>query len=217
LPAPPGDPPEEPPSPALLSADERLTLLFVARETLARLLVCGLMARWRLERPALCARRACFVTLVCRARNELRGCRGETRALRPLYQSVARMAVAAAIDDPRFRPVRGDELPRLEITVSVLTPPVPLCPADVEVGRHGLLICQGAAAGLLLPQVAVEWGWDRAAFLAATCTKAGLPTDAWQWPDTALFGFECEVFGEAECRGDALSGLPAPAARPPDG
>ena len=119
-----------------------------------------------------------FVTLY--KGRHLRGCIGHIEALRPLYVTVRDCARAAALDDPRFEPVTPAELPALQLDISVLSPLVEVAPQQVEVGRHGLLISRGAQRGLLLPQVAVEWNWDRERFLEETCLKAGLPPDAWQ-------------------------------------
>ena len=118
-------------------------------------------------------------------------------ARRALVDSIANMAVASAIDDPRFEPVSAAEVPDLHIGISALTPLFELDPADVVVGRHGLLITSGKMSGLLLPQVATERGWDREEFLAHTCLKARLPEDAWQAADAQLYGFEAEVWEEA--------------------
>ena len=132
----------------------------------------------------------------------LRGCIGSMVGDGPLYRTVARMACAAAFEDPRFPPVTAAEVPALELDISVLGP-ITRCadPAAVRIGRHGLLVRQGFRSGVLLPQVPVEWGWDRETFLAQTCRKAGLPPDAWRnaWRDghTELYWFEAEVFGDA--------------------
>ncbi|NHZ45701.1 AmmeMemoRadiSam system protein A [Nitratidesulfovibrio liaohensis] len=131
----------------------------------------------------------------------LRGCIGSMVGDGPLYLTVARMARAAAFEDPRFPPVTAAEAPSLELDISVLGP-LTRCPDPslVRVGRHGLLVRQGYRSGVLLPQVPVEWGWDRETFLAQTCRKAGLPSDAWRdaWQDgrTELYWFEAEVFGD---------------------
>ena len=101
----------------------------------------------------------------------------------------ARGVPIAATRDSRFPPVTDDEWPELTVSVSILTPPHPLDPADVEVGRHGLIIERGAQRGLLLPQVATDWKWDRETFLRQTCKKAGLPPDAWTDPESRLEGF----------------------------
>jgi len=128
---------------------------------------------------------------------QLRGCIGYVMPLYPLYRTVADTAVAAAFHDPRFMPVTTGELAELEIEISVLSLPVPIKPEEVEIGRHGLIVTLGNARGLLLPQVPVEWGWDREKFLSETCRKAGLPPDAWK-RGARLESFTAEVFGEGE-------------------
>lgn len=107
------------------------------------------------------------------------------------------MAVAAATDDPRFPPIPPDELQDLEIEISVLSEPELLAshdPEGIRPGRHGIVVRRGRRQGLLLPQVAVEHGWDAEAFLAAACRKAGLPREAWRTPDCDLFVFQAVVF-----------------------
>jgi AmmeMemoRadiSam system protein A len=116
------------------------------------------------------------------------------RSDRPLLETVARMAVAAAIEDGRFEPVTEAELDELSIEVSALSPLEPIRPEDVEVGRHGLLIGHGGRRGVLLPQVPEEHGWDRETFLVHTCRKAGLPDDAWKKPGVELLAFTADVF-----------------------
>jgi len=108
------------------------------------------------------------------------------------------MAVAAAVEDPRFLPVSPQELPTLKIEISALTVPEPADIERVEVRRHGLIVTRGSRKGILLPQVAGEWGWDRIQFLGQTCRKAGLPTEAWREPGTLVEWFEAEVWGEPE-------------------
>jgi AmmeMemoRadiSam system protein A len=127
---------------------------------------------------------------------ELRGCIGHLEANRPLLRVVLECAVAACSADPRFPPVSQVELPGLEIELSILGPFEPLASADdLEIGRHGLFVEQQWQRGLLLPQVATEWGWDRETFLAQTCHKAGLPRDAWK-RNAKVWRFEAEVFAE---------------------
>jgi AmmeMemoRadiSam system protein A len=125
----------------------------------------------------------------------LRGCIGYVMPLYPLYRTIADTAAAAAFRDPRFTPVTIDELPELQIEISVLSPLAPIEPEEVEVGRHGLIVTLGHARGLLLPQVPLEWGWDREKFLSETCRKANLPPDAWK-RGARLEAFTAEVFGE---------------------
>ncbi len=139
------------------------------------------------------ARYGAFVTL--KRNGRLRGCIGHIIGDSPLVETIFDMARAAAFDDPRFPELTASELDGLEIEISILSPLVP-CPdpSEIEVGRHGLLIQQGLRQGLLLPQVPIEWGWDRETFLRQTCHKAGLAPDAWKDPASRIFWFEAEVF-----------------------
>ena len=146
--------------------------------------------------PGLPDATGAFVTL--KKRGELRGCIGTLECRRPLPEEVARVAVSAAREDPRFEPVRPSELADLDVEVSVLGPLEPIDPHDpmaIEIGRHGLVVEQGRRRGLLLPQVATEWGWDRETFLAHTCVKAGLPQDCWR-TGARVFRFAADVFGD---------------------
>ncbi len=139
-----------------------------------------------------------FVTLR-RGRN-LRGCIGHLEAgnVDWLAMTVAMAARSAALEDPRFEPVRPEEVAELTIEVSVLTPFVEIAPEKVVPGTHGLVIQQGNRRGLLLPQVATEHGLSRERFLEETCAKAGLPRDAWREAATRVFAFTAEVFSEEE-------------------
>ena len=134
-----------------------------------------------------------FVTLTIDGR--LRGCIGHIVGDQPLCDTIAAMAEAAAFGDPRFPPLTRQEFDRVAIEISILGPLEP-CPdpARVIVGRHGLLARRGGRSGLLLPQVPVEWGWDRETFLDQTCRKAGLEPGCWRDPATTLYWFEAEVF-----------------------
>ena len=143
--------------------------------------------------PSLMEKRGAFVTL--KKHGQLRGCIGHIKGIKPLYKTVGEMAVAAAFNDPRFNPVTEAELSDLEIEISVLTPLRRIKDVEeIEVGKHGILIEKGFYSGLLLPQVATEYGWDRKTFLEHTCLKAGLPTDAWKDKDTMIYIFSAEVF-----------------------
>jgi AmmeMemoRadiSam system protein A len=140
--------------------------------------------------------RAAFVTVRRCKTGRLRGCRGECPARRALPECVRRVSVAAALDDPRFPPVTRSELPLLRFEISALTSPVPIRPEDVVVGTHGLLLAGETARGLLLPQVPIGQGWDREAYLAGLCYKAGVPAGSWRDPDVSLLAFEAEVWAE---------------------
>jgi AmmeMemoRadiSam system protein A len=136
-----------------------------------------------------------FVTI--KRRHELRGCLGTLQCRRGLAAEIARCAADAASEDPRFPPVIPDELPELSIEVSVLGPLEEFDPHSSDaftIGAHGLVAEQGHHRGLLLPQVATEWGWTADQFLRQTCIKAGLPPDAWQH-GARLYRFSAEVFG----------------------
>jgi AmmeMemoRadiSam system protein A len=140
-------------------------------------------------------RRGLFVTL--HVAKKLRGCIGVIEVSTNLGEALARCAADAAMHDPRFSRMRADEMDALEIEVSLLSPIEPIQPEAVEIGIHGLLVERGMRRGLLLPQVAVEHRLSREQFLAETCTKAGLPREAWKEPETKLFGFRCELISEA--------------------
>jgi AmmeMemoRadiSam system protein A len=123
----------------------------------------------------------------------LRGCIGHLHADEPIDILVAQAAIAACSTDPRFEQVTGDELDDLKVEISVLGPFEEVDDVgSIEVGRHGLIVEQGHSRGLLLPQVAVEWGWDRELFLAHTCQKAGLSPDAWK-NGARIWRFEAQV------------------------
>ena len=135
-----------------------------------------------------------FVTIFYKG--ELRGCLGRVTSDIPLPALVHHLAQEVADSDPRFDPVRQEELNDISLEVSVLTPEREIqSVSDIELGRHGLIVEHGSHRGLLLPQVPTEHGWDRAAFVAHSCMKAGLPADAWRH-GARLFVFEAEVFGE---------------------
>ncbi|MFQ6009142.1 MAG: AmmeMemoRadiSam system protein A, partial [Candidatus Zixiibacteriota bacterium] len=138
---------------------------------------------------------AAFVTLT--KNGQLRGCIGHIIAQDPLYETVSVCAVQAAVADRRFLPVQPDELPELHIEISVLTPLQEVKSLDeIEVGRDGLVISLGNNRGLLLPQVATEYGWNRTEFLEHTCRKAGLPTDAYKSPQALIQKFQAVIFHE---------------------
>jgi AmmeMemoRadiSam system protein A len=118
---------------------------------------------------------------------------------RPLWENVVGAAVASALEDPRFEPVRPEELPELRLEISVLEPPVTLQRVeDFDAQRHGIIIEKGLRHALLLPKVAQEYGWDAHKTLETVCWKAGLPAGAWREPDARLQVFAAYDFGEAK-------------------
>jgi AmmeMemoRadiSam system protein A len=173
-------------------------LLELVRRALEQYLDDGTLAEIPAATPAMLVPRATFVTLRQRDTGELRGCRGESEARRPLIESVVHTAVASAIDDPRFPPVSSVELPNVYIEISALTPMRQIAPEDVILGRHGLVLHLGPNAGLLLPQVPRSFGWNREEYLDALCRKAGLPAGAWRDSNSRLYAFEAEVWSEEE-------------------
>lgn len=156
-------------------------------------------------------RRGAFVTL--RKGGNLRGCIGEPYATQPLIESVVSAAVGAATRDPRFPPVRQSELDEIIVEVSALTSPVSIEADDpatiidrVTVGYDGLIVDADGRSGLLLPQVAVDQGWDAEQFLGETCRKAGLPVDHWRTDEVTIERFSVDRFEEREPRGEVVTG-----------
>lgn len=141
----------------------------------------------------------CGVFVTLKKDGELRGCIGLVEGRQPLGKGIQEMAVAAATEDPRFNPVTFEELKEISIEVSILSPMIPVSDvSEIKVGRDGLLLKKFPNSGLLLPQVATEWGWDRDEFLKNLCMKAGLPPGSHIQPGAKLFRFTAEVFGEHE-------------------
>lgn len=185
--------------PAEYSAEERHWLLGLAQQSI-RAAVSGRPLRRAEASPHLREPRGAFTTL--HENGALRGCIGLLMAVKPLDETVCAMARAAALEDSRFSPVTEAELPSLQVEISVLSPMFEIAPEDVVAGRHGLMVSYGNHRGLLLPQVAIEWGWDRETLLAQTCRKAGLAADSWK-RGAKIEAFTAEVFGEKE-PGDSL-------------
>jgi len=180
----------EPPD---FSHEEEAKLLQMARQTLAQYLKDGSTPSFEVSEPNLLRRLGAFVTL--KQGGELRGCMGRITATEPLYLTVQDSAVSAAVEDPRFPPLTFEELDETTIEISVLSPFTRVWnTSQIQMGRDGLFIYQEGRSGLLLPQVAVENGWDTDEFLRALCQKAGLPEEAWQRGD--LYRFTAQVFGE---------------------
>jgi hypothetical protein len=141
-----------------------------------------------------------FVTL--QRRGQLRGCIGEINSREPLVKVIARCARAAALEDPRFRPVRPDELSEIKIEISVLSPPRESKAEEIEPGKHGLIVSRGYRRGVLLPQVAMERGWGGKRFLEEACVKAGLERQAWKASGVVIETFIAEAFGETDLQTD---------------
>lgn len=185
---------------------EKLLLLSVARRALVAAVETGkLVEVSRLDSSIECG--GAFVTLRHRAR--LRGCIGQIGSNQAALAVVAYSARAAALEDPRFDPVRPDELAEIDIELSILSSPENIAPDQIEVGRHGLIVRRGWQRGVLLPQVATEYRWQSMRFLEETCVKAGLQRDAWNDPLTLILAFTAEVFSESGIRREAQLETPS--------
>ena len=178
-----------------LTETDQQTLLRMAREALVGYMNFSELPK--VSEPAEALRQPCGAFVTLRKGKNLRGCIGVIEAKQPLYITVRQCAVWAALHDRRFPPVGKREVKGLNLEISVLSPLSDIAPEEVEVGRHGLLISRGTQRGLLLPQVAVQWNWDRQKFLEETCRKAGLPTDAWQ-QGAKIQAFTAQVFEETQ-------------------
>ncbi|MBA4392288.1 MAG: AMMECR1 domain-containing protein [Desulfobacca sp.] len=175
------------------TAEEKTFLLKLARGAIEHSLLGSPMPSREGETNKLSEKRGAFVTL--KTKGQLRGCIGHTQAFKPLSQTIIDMAQAAAFQDPRFPPLSKQELKDLSIEISALTPFRQIQDIkEIQVGKHGLFIERGFNAGLLLPQVATEYGWDAQTFLEHTCQKAGLPKDAWKDKKTKIQVFSAEIF-----------------------
>jgi len=180
-----------------LTNEEKRTLLKVARSAIACALESKTLPSLNFQSGELNRRSGVFVTL--RIGENLRGCIGYIEPLFPLAHATQEVAVKAAMEDPRFMPLTQSELDKITIEISVLSPLEELIDTEtIEIGKHGLVIDAGYRRGLLLPQVATEYNWDRRQFLKQISLKAGLPPDAWKRKEVKLFTFTVEKFDESE-------------------
>jgi len=180
----------------MLTGAQKKRLLETARGSMAEYLNTGNLLSVKEADPILNEKRGAFVTL--KKNGDLRGCIGHIICDMPLYKTVNQMAVESATGDPRFSPLEIRELEDIIIEISVMTPLELIDDiTKIEPGRHGLLIRKGFHSGLLLPQVAGEYGWTREEFLENTCYKAGLAKGDWK-RDAQIYTFEAEVFSEKE-------------------
>ncbi|HPN83850.1 MAG TPA: AmmeMemoRadiSam system protein A [Victivallales bacterium] len=180
----------------ILSESEKAALLKIARSTIKSALLGE-----KQEAPySFCkifeSKMSCFVTLHGRDGN-LRGCIGNIQAFEPLVDNVKANALNSAFRDPRFRPLKEDELDSINIEISVLTPPVPIKDyKEIEVGRHGIILQKGSRSSVFLPQVATEQGWDLETTLCHLSMKAGMGAYDWKDAKTKFSVFEAVVFSE---------------------
>jgi AmmeMemoRadiSam system protein A len=182
-----------------LTTDEKKHLLRIARNSIEAALTskpARLTGSVGKSLNELCG---AFVTL--HLHGELRGCIGYIEPRFPLNETVQEVAEKAALEDPRFPPLTMKELESVEIEISVLSPLKKIFGVqEIVVGTHGLVVDAGYTRGLLLPQVATEWGWDREQFVSQTCRKAGLQKDAWKQKGVTIYSFTSTVFSETELK-----------------
>jgi uncharacterized protein (TIGR00296 family) len=183
----------------LLTADEGAMAIRAARAAVEHIVGKRPKTAMKLT-PVFSEKRGVFVTLT--EKGELRGCIGLPYPVMPLGEAIDHAAGAAAVEDPRFPPVGPHELKSIRVEVTVLTVPVPLegdpagRPGRVQTGKHGLIVRGMGTSGLLLPQVATEYGWDAKTFLDHTCMKAGLSSGCWTSKNVEILTFEGQIFTE---------------------
>ena len=179
----------------MLSEKDASILLNIARDAITSLVEKQDYQPPPREEKALNERSGCFVTI--KQNGQLRGCIGNFQSELPLFLEVAQMAVASASKDPRFHPLEKSELDNFNLEISVLSPLEKIEDTElIEVGTHGIYLEKNFSRGVLLPQVASEYGWDRPTFLQQTCQKAGLPHNAWQDADTDIYIFSAQIIKE---------------------
>lgn len=177
-----------------LSSTEQKLLLELARGSIVGHVTDQPVPDRKISGKGVQSQLGCFVTI--KTGGELRGCIGNFISDKPLYMLVQEMAASAATRDPRFYPMKAGDLADFELEISVLSPLRKIAtPEEIEIGKHGLYLEKNSYRGVLLPQVATEFRWDRETFLAQTCIKAGLLADDWR-EGAEIFVFTAQVFGE---------------------
>jgi len=183
---------------SLLASREKQFLLQIARRSLVLAVERSESFEESSPEQIRASSSGAFVTL--RRGKRLRGCIGQLVSEVPLVEVVAYCAKAAALSDPRFSPVARHEVSEIEIELSILSSPEDVAPDEIEPGKHGLIVSRGAQRGLLLPQVASEYGWSAQRFLEETCVKGGMEVSAWKHESTRIQAFTAEVFSESSVR-----------------
>ena len=177
-----------------LTPEEKQILLLTARRAITARLE---KRKPKVPEPTELLKKKCGAFVTLHKQGNLRGCIGFVIASKPLIETVAEAAQSSAFGDPRFPPLTAREVNLIDIEISVLSPPRRIeSVEEIRVGEHGIMLRSGFRSGLLLPQVATEYGWDRDTFLTHTCYKAGLPDECWRSPDTEIEIFSAVVFGE---------------------
>jgi AmmeMemoRadiSam system protein A len=179
-----------------LTRKEQQQLLALSRKTIIDFITHGRVEEIPVQDGGLTSKSGCFVTI--KLQGNLRGCIGCFTSEKPLWQTVQEYAIAAASRDPRFYPLHQDELADITIEISVLSSLAKIESIDeIQIGTHGLYIEKNMYRGVLLPQVATEYGWDRTTFLTQTCLKAGLDANAWE-SGADLYIFSAQIFGDKQ-------------------
>jgi len=178
----------------MLDPQQQRFLLKLARDSIKCYLQTGKHLEIKCQKGILEEKRGAFVTL--KINNQLKGCVGYPLPYKSLYETIIEAAVMAAFFDNRFSPAVEKELKDIRIEISVLSLPETVENIqDINIGDHGIIVSQGLNRGLLLPQVPVEWDWDRETFLRHGCIKAGLTENAWR-TSAKLESFTAQVFSE---------------------
>jgi AmmeMemoRadiSam system protein A len=178
----------------ILSTEEKEKLLVIARESIISHVKGEQIPVPSVKEANLLKCVGCFVTI--KSEGKLRGCLGQFTSGKPLHALVREMAIAAATRDPRFYPMRSEDIVNFKLEISVLSPLKKIeSIEEIEIGKHGLYLEKNFYRGVLLPQVAIEYGWDRNTFLSQTCLKAGLGKDDWK-EEAEIYIFSAEVFAE---------------------
>ena len=178
-----------------LTAEEKKELLNLAKQTITDHFKKSSVEEYEPKTEIMSKKCGAFVTL--HKDGDLRGCIGQIVPVDKLYIAVQKMAIAAAFEDHRFPQLKQEELPNIDFEISVLSPFEKITNiGEIEVGKHGLMISKNMYHGLLLPQVAMEYGWDRETFLKHLCRKAGLSDNAYLEPGVEILRFTAIVFNE---------------------
>jgi hypothetical protein len=195
----------------MLSKEDGEYLVKLARKAVREYVEKGVVIKPENPPASVLEKRGVFVTIETYPEKELRGCIGYIQPIKELANAVVECAVSSATSDPRFPPMRKDEVGRCTVEISVLTVPQIIkvkhpteYPKMIKVGRDGLIVEYGVYGGVLLPIVAVEQKWDEEEFLSHTCYKAGLPFDMWLNPKVKVYSFQSQVFKEKEPNGEVV-------------
>ena len=179
-----------------ISSSSKNILLKVARKSLENFLKDRKHTTFEFHTSDLLQHRAVFVTLREKDSGKLRGCIGHVEARYPLVEAVAKTAISSALEDSRFTSLSKDELKNILIEINVLTRLNKISTNEIELGKHGLMLCKGSYSAIYLPEVPINQGWDRIEFLEELSLKAGLNRTDWKDKGTDIFCFESESWTE---------------------